>query len=344
MNRLTLALDVMGGDFGPRVTIPALSLALAKNPMLSFILFGDQRQASPFLNVLPNDQLKRIQFVHTPHTIDANIPFMQALRKSKGSSMRLALEAVANGEAQGCISGGNTAALMGLAKILIEPLPNIERPALATLIPSMDGKSSVMLDLGANVEADGDLLIQFAEMGNIFAEAMLDLVYPRLALLNIGVENSKGTQTIRDTDKRLQQRNDLNYIGFLESDKLMNHMADVIVCDGFTGNIALKAVEGAAKNILSLLKRSSEGSFICQSAKRYLLRAIFYRSYRKLQQINPDRHNGATLLGLSSVVVKSHGGASTNAYFYAIDHAIGQIQKQIPDKISQGLNKLHQNL
>lgn len=129
---------------------------------------------------------------------------------------------------------------MGLAKLLIKPLPNIERPALTTLIPSMNGKSSVMLDLGANVEADSRLLCQFAEMGNIFAEVMLDLVYPRLALLNIGTEENKGNQIIRDTHQLLKQRQDLNYIGFIESDKLMNHFADVIVCDGFSGNIALK--------------------------------------------------------------------------------------------------------
>ncbi|EFM95951.1 phosphate acyltransferase PlsX [Actinobacillus pleuropneumoniae] len=344
MNRLTLALDVMGGDFGPRITIPALSLALEKNPMLSFVLFGDQSQCSPLLNSLPATQQQRITFVHTSRIIEADIPFTQALRQSKGSSMRLALEAVARGEAQGCVSGGNTGALMGLAKLLIKPLPNIERPALTTLIPSMNGKSSVMLDLGANVEADSQLLCQFAEMGNIFAEVMLDLVHPRLALLNIGTEENKGNQIIRDTHQLLKQRYDLNYIGFIESDKLMNHFADVIICDGFSGNIALKALEGAAKNILSLLKKPTPDSHLCQTTKRYLLRAIFYRYYRKLQQINPDRHNGATLLGLSSVVVKSHGGAGVNAYFYAIDHAIGQIRSGIPDKISQGLNRLHQNL
>lgn len=337
MSHLTLALDVMGGDFGPRVTIPALLIALAQHPMLNCILFGDQAEIFPYLNKLSLDIQQRIELVHTTKVIEADLPFMQAIRQSKDSSMRLAIEAVASGKAQGCVSGGNTGVLMGLAKQLIEPLPNIDRPALTSLIPTIDGNSSVMLDLGANVEADSELLLQFAEMGNVFAEVMLDLVYPRLALLNIGTEDHKGTQQIRDVHQQLKQRNHLNYIGFLEGDKLMNHLADVIVCDGFSGNVALKTLEGAAKNILSLFKKPTEDSHLCRNTKRYLLRLIFYRYYKKLQQINPDRHNGATLLGLSSVVVKSHGGASERAFFYAIDYAIQQIEHNIGHLISQKL-------
>lgn len=337
MSHLTLALDVMGGDFGPRVTIPALSLALAQHPMLNCILFGDQAEIYPYLNKLSLDIQQRVELVHTTKVIEADLSFMQAIRQSKGSSMRLAIEAVASGKAQGCVSGGNTGVLMGLAKQLIEPLPSIDRPALTSLIPTINGNSSVMLDLGANVEADSELLLQFAEMGNVFAEVMLDLVYPRLALLNIGTEDHKGTQQIRDVHQQLKQRNHLNYIGFLEGDKLMNHLADVIVCDGFSGNIALKTLEGAAKNILSLFKKPTEDSHLCRNTKRYLLRLIFYRYYKKLQQINPDRHNGATLLGLSSVVVKSHGGASERAFFYAIDYAIQQIEHNIGHLISQKL-------
>lgn len=337
MSHLTLALDAMGGDFGPRVTIPALSLALAQHPMLNCILFGDQAEIYPYLNKLSLDIQQRVELVHTTKVIEADLPFMQAIRQSKDSSMRLAIEAVASGKAQGCVSGGNTGVLMGLAKQLIEPLPSIDRPALTSLIPTINGNSSVMLDLGANVEADSELLLQFAEMGNVFAEVMLDLVYPRLALLNIGTEDHKGTQQIRDVHQQLKQRNHLNYIGFLEGDKLMNHLADVIVCDGFSGNIALKTLEGAAKNILSLFKKPTEDSHLCRNTKRYLLRLIFYRYYKKLQQINPDRHNGATLLGLSSVVVKSHGGASERAFFYAINYAIQQIEYNIGHLISQKL-------
>lgn len=331
----------MGGDFGPRVTIPAVSKALAENPRLSFLLFGDQNLATPFLNKLPETQQARIQFQHTDKQIDNDVSFSLAIRQSKNSSMRLAIEAVVDGKAQGCVSGGNTGALMGLAKLLIDPLPNIERLALTSLIPTMNGKSSVMLDLGANVEVTPNQLLQFAEMGNIFAQAMLGLVYPRVNLLNIGTEESKGNQTLKKAHHLLKGRYDLNYQGFIESDKLMNHQTDVIVCDGFSGNIALKALEGAAKNILALLKKPSENFFIWQLIKRYFFRGLLYRYYRKLQEINPDRHNGATLLGLSKVVVKSHGGASENAFFHAINYAIQQIESDIPAKISAGLNHLH---
>lgn len=254
--------------------------------------------------------------------------------------MQLALEAVEKGEAQGCVSGGHTGLLMALAKQHIAPLPNIERPALTSLIPSLNGQSSIMLDLGANVEADSALLRQFAEMGNIFAQVMLDLVYPRLALLNIGTEEYKGNQAIRSAHQQLKQANHLNYIGFIEGDKLLNHAADVIICDGFSGNIALKTLEGAAHNLFAFFKPAQPDSHLCRQFKRSVLRLIFHRYFRKLQRINPDKHNGATLLGLSSVVVKSHGGASANAFFYAILHAIQQIESEIPAKISHGLNRL----
>ncbi|MDO4430927.1 MAG: phosphate acyltransferase PlsX [Lonepinella koalarum] len=337
MNHLTIALDVMGGDFGPRVTIPAVAKALEYNPSLSFLLFGDLNQAQPFLNTLSHDQQQRIQFQHTEKWIDNDTPAIQAIRHSKETSMRLALEAVATGKAQACVSGGNTGALMGLSKQLIAPLPRIHRPALTSLIPTMGGNSGVMLDLGANVEADEQLLLQFAEMGNVFAQTMLGIVYPRLALLNIGSEAHKGTAEIRRTHQQLSLRYDLNYIGFIEGDKLMNNVADVIVCDGFSGNIALKSLEGMAKNILTLLRQSNHDSHICHRIRHSLLRLILRRSLRRLQQINPDRHNGATMLGLSQVVVKSHGGAGVNAYYYAIEYAFNQIKHQIPQKLESYL-------
>lgn len=336
MSHLTLALDVMGGDFGPRVTIPATLKALEQNPTLSFLLFGNQQQSAPFLEKIPPQYQQRIQFHHTEQVIDANASFSLAIKQSKNSSMRLAIEAVAKGLADGCISGGNTGALMGLAKLLITPLPNIDRPALTSLIPTMNGQSTVMLDLGANVEVNKKQLTQFAEMGNLFAEVMLDLVYPRLSLLNIGTEDSKGTQLVRDVHQHLRTRHDINYQGFIESDKLLNHLTDVIVCDGLSGNIALKALEGAAKNIISLHK-NPESSHLCLMVKNYVMKAILYPYYRKLQKINPDRHNGATLLGLSKVVVKSHGGASEKAFFYAIEYAARQVQSQIPQQIQQRL-------
>lgn len=337
MTRLTLALDVISGDFGPRITMPAVVKALTHNTQLSFLLFGDEAEILPFLRPLSPVFQQRLHLIHTANRLDDTLPFLNAMRQSKGSAMRLAIESVAKGEADGCVSGGNTALLMGLAKRFISPLPNIDRPALTALIPTMNGKASVMLDLGANVEADSQLLCQFAEMGNIFAQEMLNLVYPRLALLNIGSEDNKGNVQIRTAHQQIKQHLQLNYQGFIEGDNLMNHLADVIVCDGFSGNIALKTMEGVAKNILSFFKNPEGESPLCRRTKRALLRLIFYRYYRKLQQINPDRYNGATLLGLSSVIVKSHGSASSNGFFYAIQNAMTQIEHQLPAKISQGL-------
>lgn len=340
MSRLTLALDVMGGDIGPRVTIPAVSLALDENPMLSFILYGDQSLVIPLLNHLPAKQRQHIEFVHTSKVIADHLSFSSVLRQSQGSSMHLAIEAVKNGIAQGCISGGNTGALMGLAKLLIVPLPEIHRPALCTLLPTINGKTTVMLDLGANIAADAHLLLQFAEMGHIFAKTMLHLPSPRLALLNIGTEENKGYPTIRQAHQQLKVQPHFNYIGFIESDKLMNNMADVIICDGFNGNIALKTLEGTAKNILKLFKESEDKSHWCNQIKHYILRILFSRYYQKLQQLNPDRYNGASLLGLSSVIVKSHGSANIKAFYYAIKFAVQQLEENIPSRISQGLAHL----
>lgn len=340
MKRLTLALDVMGGDFGPRITIPATLNALYAHPMLNVRLFGNHTEISPYLKNIPNELQARIEIVHTDKVIDDSLPFLQAVRNSQKTSMRLAIESVAEGFADGCVSGGNTGILMGLAKQLIAPIANIERPALTSLIPTMNGRSSVMLDLGANVEADHTLLLQFAEMGNVFAEKMLNLVYPRVALLNIGTEEQKGTAEIKTAHQQLKLRSHLNYRGFIEGDKLMNNLADVIVCDGFSGNVALKTLEGMAKNVLTLFRQSDEHSDLCRKVRNAILRVILHRHYRKLQEINPDRHNGATLLGLSKVVVKSHGGAGVNAYFYAIEFAISQIQQQVPQRISRQLGNV----
>lgn len=336
MKLLTLALDVMGGDFGPRITIPAALKALSANPAITFLLCGDQAQIHPHLSDIPDSLKQRLQIIHTEITVDDTLPFLQAVRQTKGSSMRLAIEAVASGQAVGCVSGGHTGILMALAKQLISPLPNIDRPALTSLIPTLNGRSGVMLDLGANVEADAALLCRFADMGNRFAQTMLGLVHPRLALLNIGTEDHKGRTEIKAAHQQLKQALQLNYIGFIEGDKLMNSVADVIICDGFSGNIALKTLEGMAKNVLTLFKQTDEHSDLCRKVRTTVLRLTFHRHYRKLQEINPDRHNGATLLGLSKVVVKSHGGAGVNAYYYAIEYAVQQILYDIPDQI-QGI-------
>ena len=333
MTRLTLALDVMGGDIGPRITIPASLLALENDPELSLILFGDSQQISHLLNNCSQSVLERIQVQHCSSVIENNQGISYALRHSKGTSMRLALESVQRGEAQGCVSAGNTAALMGLSKILLQPLQGIARPALISLIPTIDGEKSVMLDLGANIECSAENLYQFAIMGAIFAETRLNLVYPRIGLLNIGIEEIKGHQSIRDAANLLQKSTALNYVGFIEGDVLLNGKADVIVSDGFAGNVALKTLEGTVRNLLSLFKDKANSRFI-KLILAWIFRFVFKQ---RLKRINPDEYNGASLIGLKAVVVKSHGSANVNAFAHAIADAAFQARQRLPEKILAGL-------
>ncbi|PJG84257.1 phosphate acyltransferase PlsX [Conservatibacter flavescens] len=343
MSRLTLALDVMGGDIGPRVTIPASVSALEQDPMLTFLLFGDSEQIEPLLADVPTHLKDRLLIQHTPRQIDNNQGIVYALRHSKGTSMRLAIESVQKGEAQACVSAGNTAALMGLSKVLLQPLKGIERPALISMIPTVNGERTVMLDLGANLECSAEHLYQFALMGAVFAESMLGLVYPRVALLNIGIEEVKGYKSIREAANLIEKQTALNYTGFIEGNFLLNGKADVIVSDGFAGNIALKTLEGAAKNIVSLLKGSDVYPARTSVMKRLvssLVKRLFKQGYQRLTNMNPELYNGASLIGLNSVVVKSHGAASANAFTYAIRDAALQVRQDIPNKILIGLEKL----
>ena len=338
MSRLTLALDAMGGDIGPRITVPASIKALEQDPVLSLLLFGDSQQISPLLNNIPAELKQRITVCHSSRVIENEHGLAYALRHSKGSSMRLAIEAVQKGDAKGCVSAGNTGALMGLAKVLLQPLSGIQRPALISLIPTITGGHTVMLDLGANIDCDTQNLYQFALMGSIFAENRLNLVYPRIGLLNIGVEEIKGYKSIREAANLLEKDTALNYIGFVEGNLLLNGKADVIVTDGFAGNVALKTLEGAAKNVIGLLKGKSR-NYLLKPLFSWLMRTLFKDSYQQLKKINPDQYNGASLIGLTAVVVKSHGSANIEAFTYAIHDAALQARQQIPQKILNGLKK-----
>ncbi|SUT89297.1 putative glycerol-3-phosphate acyltransferase PlsX [[Actinobacillus] rossii] len=342
MSRLTLALDVMGGDIGPRITIPASLKALESDPALSLLLFGDSQQIQSELDLLlknsPSNFRERLEIHHCSRVIANDQGLTSALRHSKGTSMRLAIEAVQHGDAQGCVSAGNTGALMGLSKVILQPLKGILRPALVALLPTMDGHHSVMLDLGANLECTAENLYQFALMGAIFAENQLNLVFPRVALLNIGVEEIKGHKSIRDASNMLSNDSTINYVGFIEGNLLLNGKADVIVSDGFAGNVALKTLEGAAKNVIGLLKGKSHNHLL-KPLFGGLMKILFKDSYQRLKTINPDQYNGASLIGLTAVVVKSHGSANVEAFSNAIKDAAFQVRQRIPQKILDGLNK-----
>lgn len=326
----------MGGDFGPCVTVPASLQALASNLQLHLLLVGDPDIISPLLAKADPLLLERLQVVPAESVIASDAKPSQAIRASRGTSMRIALELIKNGEAQACVSAGNTGALMGLAKLLIKPLAGIERPALMTVLPNQRRSKTVVLDLGANVECDSTMLVQFAVMGAVMAEEVLGIVQPRVALLNIGEEETKGLDNIREAAVVLRNTPAINYIGYLEGNDLLTGKTDVMVCDGFVGNVTLKTMEGVIRMFLSLLKSSSEGGKQAWWLK-LLGRWLQKRMARRFGHLNPDQYNGACLLGLRGTVIKSHGAANQSAFAVAIEQAVQAVQRQVPDIIAARL-------
>ncbi|MCX8955770.1 phosphate acyltransferase PlsX [Erwinia psidii] len=336
MTRLTLAIDAMGGDFGPCVTVPAAMQALASHSQLHLLLVGDPDAISTLLTTADSALMARVQIFPAGSVIASDARPSQAIRQSKGSSMRMALELVKEGKAQACISAGNTGALMGLAKLLLRPLEGIERPALMTVLPHQQKGKTVVLDLGANVASDSTMLMQFAVMGAVVAEEVLAIRSPRVALLNIGEEESKGLDSIREAAAILRDLPDINYIGYLEGNDLLTGKTDVLVCDGFVGNVTLKTLEGVIRMFLSLLKSQGEGK---KRAWWLTLggRLLKKRLVKRFGHLNPDQYNGACLLGLRGTVIKSHGGANQEAFTAAIEQAEQSVRRQVPGRIAARL-------
>ncbi|MEQ0215517.1 MULTISPECIES: phosphate acyltransferase PlsX [Klebsiella] len=340
MTRLTLALDVMGGDFGPSVTVPAALQALNSNSQLTLLLVGDPDAITPLLAKADFEQRSCLQIIPAQSVIASDARPAQAIRSSRGSSMRVALELVKEGRAEACVSAGNTGALMGLAKLLLKPIEGIERPALVTVLPHQQKGKTVVLDLGANVDCDSTMLVQFAVMGAVLAEEVVGMTNPRVALLNIGEEEMKGLSSIRDAAAVLKTLPSLNYIGYLEANELLTGKTDVLVCDGFTGNVTLKTMEGVVRMFLSLLKSQGEGkkrSWWLLLLKRWLQKSLA----RRFSHLNPDQYNGACLLGLRGSVIKSHGAANQRAFSVAIEQAVQAVQRQIPQRIAARLESLY---
>nr|CBX80334.1 Fatty acid/phospholipid synthesis protein plsX [Erwinia amylovora ATCC BAA-2158] len=336
MKRLTLAIDAMGGDFGPRVTVPASLQALASDPQLHLLLVGDPDIITSLLATADSALRARLQIIAAESVIASDARPSQAIRASRGSSMRVALELVEQGRAQACISAGNTGALMGLAKLLLKPLDGIDRPALMTVLPHQQQGKTVVLDLGANVDSDSAMLVQFAVMGAVVAEEILAINRPRVALINIGQEESKGLTSIRDAAAVLRASADVNFIGYLEGNELLTGKADVLVCDGFVGNVTLKTMEGVVRMFLSLMNSQGEGKKR-DWWLRLLGRVLQKRLARKFGHLNPDQYNGACLLGLRGTVIKSHGGANQRAFTVAIQQAEQAARRQVPERIAARL-------
>ncbi|PSW01149.1 phosphate acyltransferase PlsX [Photobacterium lipolyticum] len=335
MTGLTVALDAMGGDFGPHVTVPAAVQALLQYPELKIILYGDQSAITSQLSLLNQPSNPRITIIHSEQTIANDTRPSQALRRSQGTSMRMALDSVAEGNADACVSAGNTGALMALSRYTLKQLPGIERPALVTAIPTHSKHKTWLLDLGANVSCDADTLFQFAVMGSVLAEQCL-ASKPRVALLNIGEEEIKGNDLVKRCAEMLSSSPDIHYIGYIEGDQLYAGKADVIVCDGFVGNVSLKTSEGVANLFINSIKQAVTGNPIKRLVAKWLFRDLFV----SLKQLNPDQYNGASLLGLRGIVVKSHGSADIPAFANAIGEAVHEIKRQIPTKISDRLEEV----
>jgi glycerol-3-phosphate acyltransferase PlsX len=326
----------MGGDFGPSVTVPASLQALISNSELDLLLVGDPDAITPFLAKADPSIKERIRIIPAESVIASDMRASQAIRASKGSSMRVALELIKSGDAQACVSAGNTGALMGLAKMVVKPLDGIERPALMSVLPNQQRSKTVVLDLGANVECDSTMLVQFAVMGAVMAEQVVGITNPRVALLNIGEEESKGLDNIREAAAILKNTALINYIGYLEGNDLLTGKTDVMVCDGFVGNVTLKTMEGVIRMFLSLLKSSGEGGKKAWWLK-WLGRIVQKKLLKRFSHLNPDQYNGACLLGLRGIVIKSHGGANQRAFAVAIEQAVQAVQRQVPQRIAARL-------
>ncbi|QBG34532.1 phosphate acyltransferase PlsX [Litorilituus sediminis] len=340
-NNLTIALDVMGGDQGPLVTIPSAIMAIQQQPNLHLILCGNEDVITATLNQhgISKDCLakhKQLSLCSTTQIVSMEDKPSYAMRNKKNSSMRKALDLVHEGKAQACVSAGNTGALFSMAHFVLKTLPGVERPALISALPTHDNEKHVfMLDLGANVFCDSHVLYQFGVMGSVLAEQVDGISKPRIALLNMGEEAIKGSDHIKLAALELSQNREINYIGFIEGSDIFANKADVIVCDGFVGNVALKTCEGVAR----LVYHRSKAIFT-QNLFSKLLSFLLTPSFKKLfKTMNPDQYNGASLIGLRGIVVKSHGNANSKAFFAAILEAIKEVERQVPEKIKSTLER-----
>ncbi|RCU52563.1 MULTISPECIES: phosphate acyltransferase PlsX [Corallincola] len=334
MSHLTLALDAMGGDHGPSITVPAALQALHSHPHLKIQLFGLEQELTPLLDKsLPATLTDRISIHHADDVVSMGDKPSFALRNRRQSSMRLALNAVADGHADACVSAGNTGALMSMAKFVLKTLPGIERPALIAALPTEVGKRVHMLDLGANINCDSETLFQFALMGHVLAQQVEQIERPKIALLNIGEEETKGNDQIKQTAQLLLDSDDIHFVGYIEGRDIFTGNVDVVVCDGFVGNVCLKTCEGLSQFIIKEFKRR----FKPKGWLKFLLPFVLPTLSRMLKGMNPDQYNGASLLGLRGIVVKSHGNADLKAFQHAIDEAIVEMERQVPKRIKDQL-------
>ncbi|WP_082143249.1 phosphate acyltransferase PlsX [Pseudomonas fildesensis] len=334
MSAQVIAIDAMGGDFGPRSIVQACIASLTATPSLHLTLVGQPTLLEELIASHPAVDRARLTVTPASETISMDDKPATALRGKPDSSMRVALELLRDGKVQACVSAGNTGALMALSRYVLKTLPGIDRPAMVAAIPTQKGYCQ-LLDLGANVDCSAEHLFQFAVMGSVAAEA-LGVVRPRVALLNIGTEDIKGNQQVKLAATLLQGARGLNYIGYVEGDGLYRGEADVVVCDGFVGNILLKSSEGLATMIATRIEALFKQSLVSR-----MVGALALPLMRRLQaDLAPARHNGASFLGLQGIVVKSHGSAGVQGFQSAIARALIEIQENLPQRLHGRLEDL----
>ncbi len=334
MTQTVIAIDAMSGDHGPGVTVPASLRALEKYPELKLILVGDQRILGEELDRHGGSPGDRLVLQHATQVVAMDEPPSSALRGKKDSSMRVAINLVKEGEAKACVSAGNTGALMATARFVLKTLEGIDRPAIITALPTIRGHSHV-LDLGANIDSSAEVLYQFALMGSVLTSAVDNIPSPTVGLLNIGEEEIKGNEQVKEAAKLLSTSG-LNYIGYVEGDDIYKGTADVVVADGFVGNVALKTSEGVAKMISHYMKQEFKRNIFTKLAGLIALPVL--NAFRK--RIDPRAYNGASLVGLRGIVIKSHGSADVFSFTTAIGEAVLEVEKNVPEKIREQLGSL----
>jgi len=329
----TIALDAMGGDHGPKVVTAAAKRVLNSSKNLRLILVGDQAVLTEELNSLGVSVGENLCIKHASQKVEMHDSPALALRNKKDSSMRVAIDLVKQGEAQAAVSAGNTGALMATARFVLKTLPGIDRPAICTSLPTISGHTHV-LDLGANIGCEPEHLLQFAVMGSVLVNSLEHIERPTIGLLNIGEEDIKGDETVKATAKLLANSN-LNYYGFVEGDDIYKGTVDVVVCDGFVGNVALKSSEGVAKMITHFMKQEFKRNIFTKLAGLLVLPIL--QNFKK--RIDPREYNGASFLGLQGIVIKSHGSADEFSFANAIRVAIAECDQNVPQKIANQLEE-----
>ncbi len=324
-----IALDAMGGDHGPSVTVAAAKMALNEISNIELVLVGDQVQLGTEMEKLGLSNETRIRIQHASQVVTMDEAAVLALKKKKDSSMRVAINLVKENKVQACVSAGNTGALMATSKYVLKTISGISRPAICTILPSMTGHT-LMLDLGANLECTPENLHQFAIMGSVLAQSVDGMEKPTVGLLNIGTEAIKGNESIKKASQLIASSG-LNYHGFVEGDDIYKGTVNVVVTDGFVGNVSLKTGEGLAALVNQVLQREFKKNLITRLAAIIALPVL--RNVAKT--LDPRRYNGASLLGLNGIVVKSHGSADTSSFFNAIKIASMEIEKDVPQRISR---------